>query len=667
MKKTNNNFFLVILILLTALGVFCIYTKQNADKQAKQFYKQGLEFYNSKKYQDSYYNFSQIKKYSNLYELSLLKEYQCARNLGDKKTAYLKLSSISKISKNQYILPYALYYEIELGKELKSYTNSQLIKKYKYLIDNFPQSDFSTAAKFKYAQLINETNAKEAKNYYIDYLEIAPTGKYSTEAQDALYNYKDFLSEKDIQILAYSHLQKENYSKALELYEKTNFEINWANIARAYKGLNNKEKEQETIIKGLDLNYSTVEEKELSAQIDRLISISNSNKIQTLQNLYTKYPKSYIFPTVTYKLAENSNSIRSYKLYELIADNYPNSIWASNSIWEMFWQNYQLKRYKTCEMLAHKHYINYPQTQDAPRIAYWRAKVLLKAKKQQRAKDIFYDVISEYPTSYYAFLSARQLKLSKANKLITKKQILSYDIKNITKFLFEDKMLKILAQTNDSETIDDLKIDDEFVKSWVMHKKENYSQSILIAKKALLESLNTKEDKNEEEKTKSNFGDYRLKLIYPILFEEEINKHAKKYELSPYLYLSLIREESHFANSAKSSVGAMGLAQIMPATANFIENKPVSKETLLTPNENIRIGAKYFRYLIDYFKGNEMLAIVAYNAGPGNINKWLNNSSVNTGDIDEFVENIPFLETKNYIKKILSTYWTYVNIYSIKK
>jgi len=63
----------------------------------------------------------------------------------------------------------------------------------------------------------------------------------------------------------------------------------------------------------------------------------------------------------------------------------------------------------------------------------------------------------------------------------------------------------------------------------------------------------------------------------------------------------------------------------------------------------------------------EVLAIVAYNAGPGNINKWLNNSSVNTESIDEFVENIPFLETKNYIKKILSTYWTYVNIYSIKK
>ena len=130
--------------------------------------------------------------------------------------------------------------------------------------------------------------------------------------------------------------------------------------------------------------------------------------------------------------------------------------------------------------------------------------------------------------------------------------------------------------------------------------------------------------------------------------------------------MSLIREESHFDKNAKSSVGAFGLVQLMQDTANFIEKTTVSREILANESENIRIGLKYFTYLVNYFNKNEFLAILAYNAGPGNINKWQANPSIQSDEIDVFVENIPYLETKNYIKKILSSYWVYINIYSHK-
>ena len=71
--------------------------------------------------------------------------------------------------------------------------------------------------------------------------------------------------------------------------------------------------------------------------------------MQTLQELYIKYSESYIFPTIAYKLAEISPSVRAIKLYELVYEKYPSSIWASNSLWEVFWYNYGLKRYKVCE------------------------------------------------------------------------------------------------------------------------------------------------------------------------------------------------------------------------------------------------------------------------------------------------------------------------------
>ena len=113
MRNRSNIIFSFFIVILIVFGfLFCVHIKFSADKQVKQFYKQGLEFYSQKKYQDSYYNFSQIKKYSNLYALALLKEYQCARNLGDKKTAYLKLKTLRKTTKNSYILPYVVYNEI---------------------------------------------------------------------------------------------------------------------------------------------------------------------------------------------------------------------------------------------------------------------------------------------------------------------------------------------------------------------------------------------------------------------------------------------------------------------------------------------------------------------------------------------------------------------------
>ena len=87
---------------------------------------------------------------------------------------------------------------------------------------------------------------------------------------------------------------------------------------------------------------------------------------------------------------------------------------------------------------------------------------------------------------------------------------------------------------------------------------------------------------------------------------------------------------------------------------------------LFDENENIKIGTKYFKYLIDYFKGNIYLAILSYNAGHGNISKWLSNPEIARNEVDEFVENIPFSETKLCIKKILSSYWVYLNIYSNK-
>ena len=666
----------ILLCVLTILAVFVfgIIYKCSYDNTAKRLYKQGMRFYNQKNYSDAYYNFKQIKKFSNLYQLSLLKQFQCANNLSDKKTAQLKLKELSKIIKDENIRPYVLYHEALFSEDLNTNTKTQLYKKYKYIYETYPKNDFAIASAYKIAEITQYKDKIKAKEKYVEYLKYAPTGKFAQKALENITTCNSHLTTQDNEIIAQAYLLNEKYTEALKIFLNTDFNNNWYNISKCYKGLKNQEAEKTTIIKGLSLKTSKIDEKEINNAIDRLITLTNSDKISILQELYTNYKNSYAFATICYKLAENSTSIRAIKLYELVVNDYPNSIWASNSLWELFWYNYKLSRYNLCETLAKKHELLYSTTQDAPRVAYWRGKVLLKQKKNQLAKEAFYNVINNYPLSYYSFLSARQLKMSKAKKMIVKKPIISYDINSINKFLFKDKLLLTLANNNDFETIDELKIQDEYIKSWVLNKKENYPKSITTTRNQINKKISqnktddfeNSQNSDESEKTKIKFSDFELKLMYPIKFEEEINQKANKYKQSPYLFLSLIREESHFDKNAKSSAGALGLSQIMQNTANYIEKREISTETLLNPEENIEIGLKYFTYLVNYFKGNEFLAILSYNAGPGNINKWMNDPSIQSDEIDVFVENIPYLETKNYIKKILSSYWAYLNIYSSK-
>ncbi|MBR2069313.1 MAG: transglycosylase SLT domain-containing protein [Candidatus Gastranaerophilales bacterium] len=652
MDSTKLKIILGILILMFLCTTVCAF-KYKSDIDAERYYKQGASFYAKSNYSDAYYNFKQISSFSKLYKLSLLKQFICAYKLEDKKTAHSKLLELAKYTKDDSIYPYVLYNEANLAMELGINSKEQSLRKFKRILKNYPDNDFYYASAFKSATLSDTKYF--AKEKYIEYLEYAPIGKFSQLTLENIKQYKSLLTKKDKEIVADSLFLNSRYEEALEYYKDTEFSNNWYKISKCYKALNKRKDEETALLNGLFLNYSDVKEKDIYTALNRIITLSGDNKIKILQEIYKRYPNKYIYPTVIFNLAEATKSIRAIKLYEQLVNEFPDSDWASNSLWEIFWYNYSQGRYKACIRLGEMHRKKYSKASDAPRVAYWTARAMLKEKKNQNAREVFYRILKDYPLSYYAFLSARQLKISKAPKIISKKPIADFNINSLNKFLFkEDKMLLYLANKDDYETIDEFKINNEYVKAWLMFKKGNYPNSINTAKNEYLKQH------EENEELKISYSDKELRLIYPILYNKEINEHAQEFKQSPYLFMSLIREESHFNKDAISSAGAIGLAQLMPATASFIEKGPMTTNSI--KNDNIKLGLKYFTYLTDFFEGNEYLAILAYNAGPGNVKKWINDPFIQSNDIDELVENIPYLETKNYIKKILSTYWIYFNI-----
>ncbi|CCQ91587.1 hypothetical protein NITGR_730045 [Nitrospina gracilis 3/211] len=159
-----------------------------------------------------------------------------------------------------------------------------------------------------------------------------------------------------------------------------------------------------------------------------------------------------------------------------------------------------------------------------------------------------------------------------------------------------------------------------------------------------------------------------IETLFPEAFMEKARLEAEPYRLDPYLVLALMRQESAFNPNAHSSANAMGLMQLIPQTAKRVahslgEPTPES-EDLKNPSLNIKLGVKYLNHLLEMFGDNPVYALAAYNAGPNRVKKWREIRS-SLGDI-EFIESIPFNETRNYVKKVLRNFVIYKNLYEKK-
>lgn len=153
-------------------------------------------------------------------------------------------------------------------------------------------------------------------------------------------------------------------------------------------------------------------------------------------------------------------------------------------------------------------------------------------------------------------------------------------------------------------------------------------------------------------------------IFYPLKYDHLVLKYSELYDLDPYLVFSIIKVESKFDPNAKSHKNAKGLMQITEKTGEWaaaeIGIEEYSSEKLFDPEINIHIGCWYIKKLLDQFEDIET-SLAAYNAGSGNVSKWLQDK--NYSKDGKKVHNIPFLETKAYVKKVLDSRRIYKKLY----
>ena len=303
--------------------------------------------------------------------------------------------------------------------------------------------------------------------------------------------------------------------------------------------------------------------------------------------------------------------------------------------------------------LAEKHFLTLLDSVSLPmsvsRAQYWLGRTYEEMKKPEKA-DQYYKQASSKITTIYGQLSAEKLKdkhpLRKLPITEVPDQALMDNFKKSELFTIMT-MLENAGQ-HDLVTLFAVKLF-QSVKNPQSAAALAYVLSNDLKRDDLVVILSRRIRQN---------GTDILSLGYPIWNLE----HDEQAETAAIL--SIIRQESSFSTHAVSVAGARGLMQIMPATAKEMaqkKRKSFSLKKLTNPDFNVELGSAYFAELVKRFNGSYILAIAAYNAGPTNVNRWLNSIGYPYEDIDpiDWIERIPFTETRNYVQRVLENLHIY--------
>ena len=190
---------------------------------------------------------------------------------------------------------------------------------------------------------------------------------------------------------------------------------------------------------------------------------------------------------------------------------------------------------------------------------------------------------------------------------------------------------------------------------WIYYRRGELRTGINVMKRAYPQYLAAGGEKLPSE---------LLKVLFPVNYWPLIRRYSLEHQLDPYVVAALIAQESTFTADVKSAANAYGLMQLLPSTgrqyAKALHLPRFSLSMLTTAEPNIKMGTAYFADLVKQF-GGAHFALATYNAGPGRVAKWI---AAKPGfERDEFIDDIPFPETQNYVKRILGTAEDYRRLY----
>jgi soluble lytic murein transglycosylase len=341
-------------------------------------------------------------------------------------------------------------------------------------------------------------------------------------------------------------------------------------------------------------------------------------------------------------------------LYQQIPKSFPNSKFISRATWEISWSQYLAGEYRVAadslkgllkdELLREK-------------ALYWLARALENTSDGD-AESYYRVLVDEYPAGFYAtwYRTQKGVKdlrepLSPSNGLNNLPLLAGFE---------KPRLLAALGMADESraemaaarkKTGDKKSLFPGLARVYL--ELQEYNSAIAL----FLQNRPVKWDKASLPLWSAG---------YPMVYSELVSRDTTANGLSEGLIYGLIRAESGFSPAIKSPAGAIGLMQLMPSTAKATarEKGTFNPQQLTVPEYNIKLGTRHFRDLMKDYNGDVIYSIAAYNAGSAAVDRWRKNTK--GMKMDEFIESIPYQETRDYVKKVYASAATYRQLYGLK-
>jgi soluble lytic murein transglycosylase len=366
----------------------------------------------------------------------------------------------------------------------------------------------------------------------------------------------------------------------------------------------------------------------------------------------------------THYILTNEDELAAETFGELYA-KFPQGERAERAAWKYGWFKYKTGSYAETIRVFEGAAATFRRSNYRPSYLYWAARSQAKLGNGAEAAERFRLVHADYGNSYYGRLADVHLTsaegTSRADVLPVTSQTLAPDAPTIP----TEHVIRLLLAAG---LLDDALAELQFAQrawgpstpvdatiAWVYNRKGDLRRGITLMRRAYPQHMTAWGQELPPE---------ILEVIFPLTYWDQIRKQSAARNLDPYVVAALIAQESTFDPKIRSAANAWGLMQIVPATgrrlARSVGIRRFTTSMLTNADTNIRLGTLYFSRLVEQF-GGVHYALASYNAGENRIVRW---RAERPGlDQDEFIDDIPFPETQNYVKRILGTAEDYRMLY----
>ena len=371
----------------------------------------------------------------------------------------------------------------------------------------------------------------------------------------------------------------------------------------------------------------------------------------------------------------NHDAAQAIVHYSTLVRLFPSSVYAPSAHWRAAWMNYRSRNYAEAARLMDEQIVRYPGGLEVPAALYWRGRIYEDEERNfPQAVNYYRRLSNVYADYYYAGLARQRLAVLGPQPAVPPAPALNSanpaPVPDLTGDLPENDTHLIKARLLANAALN------EYIAPEIAASPTSAEWGALA--QAEIYTSYGEVTRAIQSMKRSGISFFTLpldqvpaiywQLIFPQPYWKELVANSGANGLDPYLVASLIRQESEFNAGAISRANACGLMQLLPSVGKSLAKKHglkrFSTSQLLDPSINLELGTIYLKQAIDRYGGQVEYALAAYNAGDTPVRQWL--ASNDYKDVPEFVESIPYTETREYVQAILRNRELYRALYPVR-